>query len=159
MKSLLNVVLTSNSNLPDVLWDKEGGYLLKPSPAHGMEVNTKLLGVKNDHSMFQHVEQATRKGNILDLVLTTNPNLVQNVQVVEGMNDHNAALVDIALKPSFNRKQLRKVLLYKKDDVELDRNDLKLQGLDNYLTDNQVMKKLCPLKKLGLCWNVPWMNS
>ena len=109
--------------------------------------------------MFQHVEQATRKGNILDLVLTTNPNLVQNVQVVEGMNDHNAALVDIALKPSFNRKQLRKVLLYKKDDVELDRNDLKLQGLDNYLTDNQVMKKLYPLKKLGLCWNVPWMNS
>lgn len=75
------------------------------------------------------------------------------------MNDHNAVLVDIALKPSINRKQVRKVLLYKKDDVELDRNDLKLQGLDNYVTDNQVMKKLYPLKKLGSSWNVPWMNS
>ena len=75
------------------------------------------------------------------------------------MNDHSAVLVDITLKPSINRKQLRKVLLYKKGDVELDRNDLKLQGLDNYLTDNQVMKKLYPLKKLGSCWNVPWMNS
>lgn len=82
VKSLLNVVLTSNFNLPDVLWDKEGGYFLKPSPAHGMEVNTKLLDIKNDHSMFQHMKQATHKGNILDLVLTTNPNLVQNVQVV-----------------------------------------------------------------------------
>ena len=71
--------------------------MLKPSPAHGMEVSTKLLDVKNDHSMFQHMKQATRKGNILDLVLTTNPNLVQNVQVVEGMNDHNAVLVDITL--------------------------------------------------------------
>ena len=37
-------------------------------------------------------------------------------------------------------------MLYKKDDVQLDRNDLKL-GLDNYLTDNKVMK-LYPLKKL-----------
>lgn len=79
VKSHLNVVLTSNFNLPDVLWDKEGGYLLKPSPAHGIEVNTKLLDIKNDHSIFRHVKQVTRKGSIVDLVLTTNPNLVQNV--------------------------------------------------------------------------------
>ena len=132
--------------------------MLKPSPAHGTEVNTKLLDIKNDHSVFQHMKQATHKGNILDLVLTTNPNLVQNVQVVKGMSDHNAVLLDIALKLSINRKQLRKVFLYKKDVLELDKNDLKLR-LDNYLTVNQVMKKLYPLKKLGLSWNVPWMNS
>ena len=126
--------------------------------------------------MFQHVKQPTRKGNILDLVLTTNPNLVENVQVVDGMSDHDAVLVDITLKPSINRKQPRKVFLFKKGDIESARNDLKIR-LDNYLTNNpqdksvnenynfftetvlEVMKEHFPQKKLGSRWNVPWMNS
>ena len=64
-------------NLPDLVWDEEGGYSLKPSPAYCTEVNTKLLDVINDHPMSQHMKQPTRKGNILDLVLTTNPNIVK----------------------------------------------------------------------------------
>ena len=98
-KSLPNIVLTGDFNMPDLVWDEGDGYSLKPSPAYGTEVNTKLLDIINDHSMFQHVKQPTRKGNILDLVLTTNPNLVKNVRVVNGMSDHDAVLVDITLKP------------------------------------------------------------
>ena len=64
-------------NLPDLVWDEEGRYSLKPSPAYCTEVNTKLLDIINDHSMSQHTKQPTRKGNILDLVLTTNPNIVE----------------------------------------------------------------------------------
>ena len=77
--------------------------------------------------MFQHVKQPTRKGNILDLVFTTNPNLVKNVQVVEGTSDHGSGVVDITLKPSINRKQLRTVFLSlfkKKGDIASARNDL-----------------------------------
>ena len=91
--------------------------------------------------MFQHVKQPTRKGNILDLVFTTNPNLVKNVQVVEGMSDHDAVLVDITLKPSINRKQPRKVFLFKKCDMESARNYLKIR-LDNYLTGNPQEKSV-----------------
>ena len=165
-KSLPDIVLTGDFNLPDLVWDEEDGYSLKPSPAYDTEVNTKLLDIINDHSMFQHVKQPTRKGNILDLVLTTNPNLVENVQVVNGMSDHDAVLVDITLKPSINRKQPRKVFLFKKGDIESARNDLKIR-LDSYLTNNpldksvdekynfftetvlEVMKEHFPQKKLG----------
>ena len=168
-KSLPDIVLTGDFNLPDLVWDEEDGYSLKPSPAYGTEVNTKLLDIINDHSMFQHVKQPTRKGNILDLVLTTNPNLIKNVQVVNGMSDHDAVLVDITLKP-------RNVFLFKKGDIESARNDLKIR-LDSYLTNNpldksvdekynfftetvlEVMKEHFPQKKLGSRWNVPWMNS
>ena len=111
-KSLPNIVLTGDFNLPDIVWDEEDGYSLKSSPTYGTSVNAKLLDIINDHSMFQHVKQSTRKGNILDLVLTTNPNLVKNVQIVDGMSDHDAVIVDITLKPSINRKQPRKVFLY-----------------------------------------------
>ena len=117
--------------------------------------------------MFQHVKQPTRKGNILDLVLTTNSNPVKNVQVVNGMSDHNGVLVDITLKPLINRKQLRKVFLFKKGDIDSARNDLKI-CLDSYLTNNpldksvnenynfftetllEVMKEHFPQKKLGI---------
>ena len=58
------------------------------------------------------MKQSTRIGNILDLVLTTNPNLVKNVQIVDGMSDHGAVIVDVTLKPSIDRKQSRKVFLF-----------------------------------------------
>ena len=48
-KSLPNIVLTGDFNLPDLVWDEDDGYSLKPSPAYGTEVNTKLLDIINDH--------------------------------------------------------------------------------------------------------------
>ena len=41
--------------------------------------------------LIQPVETATRHGNVLDLVLTTTPNLVRNVHVTEpfGSSDHS----------------------------------------------------------------------
>ena len=85
--------------------------------------------------------------------------------------------MDITLKPSINRKQPRKVSLFKRGDIVSARNDLKIR-LDNYLTNNpqdksvdenynfltetavlEVMKEHFPQKKLGSRWNVPWMTS
>ena len=163
-------------NLLDLVWDEEGGYSLKPSSADGTEVNTKLLDIINDHSMSQHVKQPTRKGSILDLVHTSNPNLVKEYPGGWWHEpDHDAVLVDITLKPSINRKQPRKVSLFKRGDIVSARNDLKI---DNYLTNNpqdksvdenynsltetavlEVMKEHFPQKNLGSRWNVPWMTS
>ena len=39
-----------------------------------------FLDLTHDLGLIQHVETATRYGNVLDLVLTT-PNLVRNVHV------------------------------------------------------------------------------
>ena len=85
--------------------------------------------------------------------------------------------MDITLKPSINRKQPRKVSLFKRGDIVSARNDLKIR-LDNYLTKNpqdksvdenynfltetavlEVMKEHFPQKNLGSRWNVPWMTS
>ena len=84
--------------------------------------------------------------------------------------------MDIALKPSINRKQPRKVSLLKRGHIVSARNDLKIH-LDNYFTNNpqdksvdenynfltetvlEVMTEHFPQKKLGSRWNVPWMTS
>ena len=86
-----------------------------------MEVNIKLLNIVNNHFLTQHVKQATRGHNILDLVFTTNPDKVTDLK----MSDHDAIIFDINLKPSTNRKQLRKVFMFKKGNIEAVRNDLK----------------------------------
>ena len=52
-----------------------------------------FLDLTQDLGLIQHVETATRHGNVLDLVLTTTPNLMRNVHVTEpfGSSDHNIA--------------------------------------------------------------------
>ena len=49
-----------------------------------------FLDLTQDLGLIQPVETATRHGNVLDLVLTTTPNLVRNVHVTEpfGSSDH-----------------------------------------------------------------------
>ena len=51
----------------------------------------KDLDLTQDLDFIQHVEIATQHGNVLDLVLTTTPNLMRNVHVTEpfGSSDHN----------------------------------------------------------------------
>ena len=50
-----------------------------------------FVDLTQDLDLIQHVETATRHGNVLDLVLTTTPNLVRDVHVIEpfGSSDHN----------------------------------------------------------------------
>ena len=45
-----------------------------------------------DFFLYQHVHAPTRGGNILDLILSTEQNMVENVEVVEslGSSDHNS---------------------------------------------------------------------
>ena len=47
-----------------------------------------------DNYLYQHVRQPTRENNILDLVISSNVNMVNDVQVLEhlGNSDHNILL-------------------------------------------------------------------
>ena len=41
----------------------------------------------------------TRGQNILDLFLTTNPTLVDNVSITPGLSDHDIVLIQVNVKP------------------------------------------------------------
>lgn len=126
-KSPANILITSNFNLPSVSWDDDNNYSIQSNPAHRMEVNIKLLDIVNNHFLTQHVKQATRGHNILDLdlVFTTNPDKVTDLKIQNGTSDRDVIIFDINLKPSTNRKQPRKVSMFKKGNMEAVRNDLK----------------------------------
>ena len=78
-------LLMGDFNFPDVNW-------------HNHAVNedassdrTDFFDCVNDCFLSQHVLQPTRSNSILDLVLTREPHLVSNVEVMEhlGNSDHN----------------------------------------------------------------------
>ena len=60
----------------------------------------KFLDQVEDLFLHQHVTTATREKNLLDLVLSSNPEQIRNVQVTErfGTSDHNMVKFDIIMK-------------------------------------------------------------
>ena len=49
-------------------------------------------------NLTQVVKEPTRHNNILDLVFTTHPDLIQGTYVVPGLSDHGAVICDINFK-------------------------------------------------------------
>jgi hypothetical protein len=67
------------------------------------------------HGIFHldvRVFDGMREKNILDLVLTTNENLVHKVDVMNGMSDHQMIITTINARPKIIRNKPRKVYLY-----------------------------------------------
>ena len=92
------------------------------------------------------------------------------------MSDHDAIIFDINLKPSLNRKQPRKVFIFRKGNIEAVRNDLKkcfeehiateapFKSVDeNYQffksTINDSITNHIPQKNISGRWNVPWLTT
>ena len=174
-KSLPNVLLTGDFNLPGISWSDDN-YTIKSNPPYGMEVNNKMLDIVNDHSLFQHVQHPTRGKSILDLVFTTKPDMVRNVDVVSGMSDHDLVLLDVNLRPSRNKKPPRKVFMFKRGNMDSVRNDLRKAFEDylssvapfksvqeNYLFFKEkimaVIKDHIPQRTLSSRWNLPWITN
>ena len=57
-----------------------------------------MLGIVDELTLTQVVEKPTRSNNILDLVFTTHPDLIEGTYVVPGMSDHSAVICDINFK-------------------------------------------------------------
>ena len=107
-------MLAGDFNLPDICW--EGGLgRIKTSPAYGNEINNLFIDILNDFALEQQVKEPTRSAHILDLVLSSQPQLISDVSrsVILGMSDHEA--VNFQLNLSIQRlpgKQYRKVRNY-----------------------------------------------
>ena len=129
--NLPNILLTGDFNLPSTPWTNDDSYIIQSNPSYGLD--NKMLDIVNDHSLTQHVKKPTRGNNILDLVLTTKPDMISNVEVGCGISDHDIVMFDVNLKPTLNKKKPRRVFMFKKGNMEAAKNDLK-KHFDEYLS-------------------------
>ena len=107
-------------NLPDINWEtfeiKGGNY--------SKNVNQIILDSCSDNGLRQTVTEPTRKDkrsgveNILDIFLTSNPNLLTKTAVVSGLGDHEAVRIESLLQLNRRKKPKREIRLWKQTDTD-----------------------------------------
>ncbi|KAL3853831.1 hypothetical protein ACJMK2_017332 [Sinanodonta woodiana] len=130
---LPNAILSGDFNLPSIDWNTN---TVKDNPQYGSVMNTELVEITTNNDLQQMVTEATRGNNILDLLFTTNPALVYNIEIHPGMSDLGVIITDINLKAKTSKKKPRKVHLFKKADWDNFKTDVE-QELTKFLKDQE----------------------
>jgi hypothetical protein len=120
-------------------------------------------------------DEPTRNDNILDLVMTTNQDLVNDLQIEPGMSDHEIVIANINIGAQRQRRPERTVYQYKKGNMDDMRMDMK-EFSDKFCEQNHRTKDTetisnefkdalvksadqhIPRKKITSRWNLPWMT-
>ncbi|KAK2179057.1 hypothetical protein NP493_517g02006 [Ridgeia piscesae] len=91
-----NAIIAGDFNVGDIAWDTD-----EVSETCGSVNARKRVAIKEQFSLTQHQREITRPSSnaVLDLVFSTNPNLVSRIEVVPGMNDHLAVLTILDVRP------------------------------------------------------------
>ena len=109
-----NIWVLGDFNLPKLTWTDRSPSV-KPDCSLTKTYDL-FLDLLNDFGFTQMVTTPTRQDNILDLFLTTNPTLVDEVDCQPGLGDHDMVTASCALKPSVQKQKPRKVPLLNKAD-------------------------------------------
>jgi hypothetical protein len=71
--------------------------------------------------------------NILDLVLSTNPDIIYDLEIHPGMSDHNAITYQVNLSVKRQKKPDRYVYQYKKENIENIKKDMEDLSILSFL--------------------------
>ena len=164
-----NIIVSGDFNAPDISWDTEYS---SQSPASG-----RLLEIIDDHDLSQHVKEPTRRDrntqNILDLILSNNSNIIENVSVVPGISDHDIVLFTVNTSCRRKKNVKRKIFIRKKADStrikeELTKLSFYMDTRDfNSIDDkwscfedniHRIMDSCIPSKWTSSRYNLPWFN-
>ena len=129
----------------------------------------------NDLFLTQMVSEPTCGKNILDLLFSSCPDLVQNIQVRPGISDHSCVTAEVLLKAKVTKKKPRKIFMYgKADPSELKhhiadlRDNFKATAKNRNASDNwkyfteelaKIVQKLVPQKIIRERHDLPWLSK
>ena len=104
-----------------------------------------LLDFLLNNSLSQLISQATRPTSniILDLLMTSSQNLIENIQAAPGISDHLAIIFDANPKPHIPKKPRCKVYKFHKAD----KISLKMKAkavLDKFIKSDPTKMTLIP---------------
>ena len=130
---LSNLILGGDFNCGSIDWSSN----VLHSDVASSACDVVLLEVAEKYGLNQHVNSPTRPASrrTLDLVFSTNRNFIQACHVVPGINDHDAILFEIDVRPKFTVKPPRKVLQHHKGDYDGIRSNM-ASFANSYLTSS-----------------------
>ena len=99
-----------------------------------MSTQQLLLDIIQDHGLSQMVLEPTCSDNILDLFFTSVPTLIEKIQIIPGLSDHDVVVVQTKMRISATKQTNRRIPLYNKANWEAMRNEIEpLEGEINNL--------------------------
>ena len=114
---LIQCVIGGDFNLPDINWEEETVLPYATSAT----VST-LLTLAKDFYLDQMITEPTRitetTANTLELFFASNPTLINKVETIQGISDHEPVFIESSLCPIKVKIPTRKVSQYKKADYE-----------------------------------------
>ena len=117
--------LGGDFSLGDIDWETE---TVKPNP-YKSGLCHQLLQISKDHFLDQLVLEPTRitedTGNTLDLFFSNNQSLVNRVEVIPGISDHETVYVESSLRPAKIVTPPRQVNCYRKVDFDSVKEELR----------------------------------
>ena len=112
-------------NLPDITWEEESVIPYATNSA----VSNQLLTIVKDMYLDQVVTEPTRitetSSNTLKLFFTSNQALVNKVEVIPEVSDHEAVFIESSLRPMRVKTPPRKVFQYRKADYDAMKQELR----------------------------------
>ena len=94
-------------NLPDINWETESCKI-------DSKINLEFLDTIRELGLNQIIDFKTNDKNILDLFLTNNPNLITRKELIPGLGDHNAIIVNNKVTVLKKTDKTRRIFLWKK---------------------------------------------
>ncbi len=173
MKNNSNSIIMIGGDFNCGFIDWENNTIL-PRPDHRAP-HEKLLEIAADNDLTQHQIEPTRMGRTLDLFFTNKPRIVQSMHTLPGISDHDIPVADCDIKPSYSKKQPRKIYKYKKANWDQMRKDA-LDFHDEYLKECdersvnanwkdftkfvfKMMDLNIPCTTTNIRKNLPWLNT
>ncbi len=127
-----NIWLAGDFNVPHIEWESES---ISPQ-CQNRTIHNRLLDITSSNSLTQVVNKSTRGENTLDLFFTNNPSLINRVETMPGMSDHDIVYVESEITPNRVVIPKRKIYLFNKCDYEpLKRELLNFQAEFDALSD------------------------
>ena len=104
-----DLLVTGDFNLSEFDWSTS-------HPTKSSEHHYLLSDIIHDNFLYQMVDESTRENNILDLVLTTNSDLINNLEVGEPFSDHNSITFILNTRPYQQRISTKENYAFDKAD-------------------------------------------
>jgi hypothetical protein len=105
-----HIFIGGDFNLPDWDWVKDR---LKPKAKEATK-HRDFVELLHEFNLIQLVQKPTRLNNILDLMITNNPSIVNRTEILPGISDHDAVFCEIDINPSKLQQPKRQIPQYKK---------------------------------------------
>ena len=99
-------ILLGYFNLPEIDW-------LHNRVLRQSDIYMLMMDIVHDNFLTQLINEPTRDSNILDLVLTTSPDLVNHLFIGEPFSDHNSISFLLCGTPYVQRKSQKQLYCYR----------------------------------------------